>query len=160
LAVSAITQAFFAGRRRAQTVLGDADRVCLDERPHAVVLALPFLKAGVVGAVGAGLALVGWPVSVLGAALLAVAAAIAVRAAWRWERTRVQVTTEALVVVHGTVRRRSAAVLLSRIGPVELEQTLVGRLFGYGTVVAGELEIPYVPRPQRVVGLVDRLARR
>jgi uncharacterized membrane protein YdbT with pleckstrin-like domain len=88
------------------------------------------------------------------------AALIAVRAAWRWERTRVQVTTEALVVVHGTVRRRSAAVLLSRIGPVELEQTLVGRLLGYGTVVAGELEIPYVPRPQRVVGLVDRLARR
>jgi uncharacterized membrane protein YdbT with pleckstrin-like domain len=141
-------------------VPGDGDRLCLDERPHAVVLARPFLRAGVVGAVGAGLALVGWPVSVGGAALLAAAAAIAVRAAWRWERTRVQVTTETLVVVHGTVRRRTAAVRLSRIGPVELEQTLVGRLLGYGTVVAGELEIPYVPRPQRVVGLVDRLARR
>ena len=102
----------------------------------------------------------GWPVSVAGVALLAVAAGIALRAAWRWERTRVQVTTESLVVVHGTLRRRSAAVQLSRIGPVELEQTLVGRLLGYGTVVAGELEIPYVPRPQRVAGLVDRLGRR
>ena len=139
---------------------GDVDQVCLDERPHAVVLAWPFAKAGVVGAVGACLALVGWPVSVLGAALLAVAAGIALRAAWRWERTRVLVTTEALVVAHGTLRRRSAAVPLSRIGPVELEQTLVGRLLGYGTVVAGELEIPYVPKPQRVAGLVDRLARR
>ena len=49
---------------------------------------------------------------------------------------------------------------LSRIGPVELEQTLVGRLLGYGTVIAGELEIPYVPGPHRVAGLVDRLARR
>jgi uncharacterized membrane protein YdbT with pleckstrin-like domain len=141
-------------------VLGDGDRVCLDERQHAVVLAWPFLKAGAVGAVGAGLALVGWPVSIAGAALLAVAAGIALRAAWVWERTRVQVTTEALVVVHGTLRRRSAAVPLSRIGPVELEQTLTGRLLGYGTVSAGELEIPYVPRPQRVAGLVDRLARR
>jgi uncharacterized membrane protein YdbT with pleckstrin-like domain len=141
-------------------VLGDGDRVCLDERPHAVVLAWPFLKAGAVGAVAAALALVGWPVSIAGAALLAVAAGIALRAAWVWERTRVQVTTEALVVVHGTLRRRSAAVPLSRIGPVELEQTLTGRLLGYGTVSAGELEIPYVPRPQRVAGLVDRLARR
>jgi membrane protein YdbS with pleckstrin-like domain len=160
LAVSLTTQAFFARRRRPQTVPDDADRVCLDERPHAVVLLRPFLKAGVVGALGAGLALVGWPMSVAGVALLALAAAIALRAAWRWERTRVLVTTEALVVAHGTLRRRSAAVPLSRIGPVELEQSLVGRLLGYGTLVAGELEIPYVPKPQRVAGLVDRLSRR
>jgi uncharacterized membrane protein YdbT with pleckstrin-like domain len=141
-------------------VLDDADQVCLDERPHAVVLARPFLKAGIVAALGAGLALVGWPASVAGVVLLAGAAAIALRAAWRRERTRVLVTPDALVVAHGTLRRRSAAVPLSRIGPVELEQTLVGRLLGYGTVVVGELEIPYVPRPQRLAGVVDRLARR
>ena len=141
-------------------MLDDVDHVCLDERPHAVVLAWPFLKAAAVGALGAGLAVVGWPVSAVGGAVLAIAAAIALRAAWRWERTRVQVTTEALVVAHGTLRRRSAAVPLSRIGPVELEQSLVGRLLGYGTVVAGDLEIPYVPKPQRVAGVVDRLARR
>jgi uncharacterized membrane protein YdbT with pleckstrin-like domain len=153
-------QAFLAEWRKAQAVVAEADRVCLDERPHAVVLAWPFAKAAVVGALGVGLALVGWPVSIVGVAALAVAAAVALRAVWRWERTRVRVTTEALVVVHGTLQRRSAAVRLSRIGAVELEQTLLGRLLGYGTVVAGELEIPYVPRPQRVAGLVDRLARR
>ena len=141
-------------------MLAEADQVCLDERPHAVVLAWPFVKAGAVGAFGAGLALVGWPASIVGVAVLALAAAIAFRAAWRWERTRLLVTTELLVVVHGTLRRRSAEVRLSRIGPVELEQTLLGRLLGYGTVVAGDLEIPYVPQPQRVAGLVDRLARR
>jgi len=141
-------------------VFTDADRVCLDERPHAVVLARPFAKAGVVGALGAALALVGWPASVPGVVVLAVAAAVALRAAWRWERTRVLVTTESLVVVHGTLRRRSAEVRLNRIGPVELEQTVLGRLLGYGTVVAGDLEIPYVPRPHRVAGLVERLARR
>ena len=69
-------------------------------------------------------------------------------------------TTELLVVAHGTLRRRTAAVRLSRIGAVELEQTLLGRMLGYGTVVAGELEIPYVPEPLRVAGLLEQLARR
>ena len=141
-------------------MVADADRVCLDERPHAVVLAWPFAQASAAGALGAALALAGWPMSVPGAVVLAVAAAVALRAAWRWERTRVLVTTESLVVVHGTLRRRSAEVRLSRIGPVELEQTLLGRLLGYGTVVVGDLEIPYVTQPQRVAGLLDRLARR
>ena len=64
-------------------------------------------------------------------------------------------TTEKLFVVHGTIRRRAAAVRLARIGPVEIEQTLLGRLLGYGTIVAGELEITHVPRPER---LIDRLS--
>jgi hypothetical protein len=49
-------------------------------------------------------------------------------------------------------------VRLTRVSTVEVEQTLLGRLFGYGTIVAGELEIPYVAEPQRVTGLVSRLA--
>jgi hypothetical protein len=38
---------------------------------------------------------------------------------------------------------------------VEIEQGLLGRLLGYGTVVAGDLEITHVPEPRR---LVERLA--
>jgi hypothetical protein len=38
---------------------------------------------------------------------------------------------------------------------VEIEQSLLGRLLGYGTIVAGELEITHVPQPHR---LVDRLS--
>lgn len=49
-----------------------------------------------------------------------------------------------LVVVHGTLQRRTASASLD--GVVEVEQSLLGRLLGYGTVVAGELEVPYVPR--------------
>jgi hypothetical protein len=37
---------------------------------------------------------------------------------------------------------------------VEVEQGLLGRFLGYGTLVAGNLEIPYVPRAQDVVRLV------
>jgi uncharacterized membrane protein YdbT with pleckstrin-like domain len=70
----------------------------------------------------------------------------------------VVLTTEKLFVVQGTLRKRAAAVRLSRVGALEIEQSLLGRLLGYGTIVAGELEIMYVPQPRRVYGLVERLS--
>jgi membrane protein YdbS with pleckstrin-like domain len=136
----------------------DWERVCLEERRHAVVLAGPFLRALGLGAVGIGLMAVGWPASIAGVALQALGAFVALRAVWNWERTRVVLTTEKLFVVHGTLRKRAAAVRLSRVGAVEIEQSLTGRLLGYGTIVAGELEIEYVPGPRRVYGLVERLS--
>jgi uncharacterized membrane protein YdbT with pleckstrin-like domain len=134
------------------------EQVCLDERRHAVVLAGPFVRALGLAAVGIGCMAVGWPASIAGVLLQAAGAAIALRAVWMWERTRLVLTTEKLFVVHGTFRRRAAAVRLARLGAVEIEQSLVGRLLGYGTIVAGDLEIDYVPEPRRVYGLVERLS--
>jgi uncharacterized membrane protein YdbT with pleckstrin-like domain len=133
------------------------ERVCLDERRHAIVLALPFARALGVATVGLALMAIGWPASIVGVVLQAVSAAIAVRAVWNWEQTRVVLTTDKLFVVHGTLRKRAAAVRLARIGAVEIEQGLVGRVLGYGTIVAGDLEIEYVPKPRDVYGLVERL---
>jgi uncharacterized membrane protein YdbT with pleckstrin-like domain len=101
---------------------------------------------------------IGWPASIAGVLLQVGAAAVALRAVWSWERTRVVLTTEKLFVVHGTLHRRAAAVRLARLGTVEIEQSLTGRLLGYGTIVAGDLEIDYVPQPTRVYGLVERLS--
>jgi membrane protein YdbS with pleckstrin-like domain len=134
------------------------ERVCLDERRHAVVLALPFVRALGLAAVGIGLMAIGWPASIAGVALQVVGAAVAVKAVWTWEQTRVVLTTDKLFVVHGTLRKRAAAVRLARIGAVEIEQGLVGRVLGYGTIVAGDLEIEYVPRPRDVYGLVERMS--
>jgi uncharacterized membrane protein YdbT with pleckstrin-like domain len=134
------------------------EKICLDERRHAVVLALPFTRALGVAALGIGLMAIGWPASILGVALQALGAFIALRAVWTWEQTRVVLTTDKLFVVHGTLRKRAAAVRLARIGTVEIEQGLLGRLLGYGTIVAGDLEIQYVLEPRRVYGLVERLS--
>jgi len=134
------------------------EKICLEERRHAVVLAGPFVRALGLAAVGIGLMAIGWPASIVGVLLQGLAAAVAVRAVWNWERTRVVLTTEKLFVVHGTLRKRAAAVRLSRVGAVEIEQGLLGRLLGYGTIVAGELEIDYVLEPKRVYGLVERLS--
>jgi uncharacterized membrane protein YdbT with pleckstrin-like domain len=133
------------------------EQVCLDERRHAVVLARPFVQAAGLSVLGAGCLSLGWPASLAGVAALVLGALLALRAVWRWERTRVVLTTEKLFVVHGTLRRRAAAVRLARIGAVEIEQSLLGRLLGYGTILAGELEITHVPEPRRVYGLVERL---
>jgi uncharacterized membrane protein YdbT with pleckstrin-like domain len=134
------------------------ERVCLDERRHAVVLAGPFVRALALAVVGIGCMAIGWPASIAGVLLQAGGAGIALRAVWKWERTRVVLTTEKLFVVHGTLHRRAAAVRLSRLGAIEIEQSLVGRLLGYGTIVAGDLEIEYVPEPRRVYGLVEQLS--
>jgi uncharacterized membrane protein YdbT with pleckstrin-like domain len=139
-------------------ITSGGERVCLDERRHVVVLAGSFVRALGLGVVGIGCMAIGWPASIAGVLLQVGGAVIALRAVWKWERTRVILTTEKLFVVHGTFNRRAAAVRLSRLGAVEIEQSLVGRLLGYGTIVAGDLEIDYVPEPRRVYGLVERLS--
>ena len=133
------------------------ERVFLDARKHGVVLVRPLSRALVLAGLGGVAFLLGWPVSVAGATLLAAAAVLALAAVWRWDRTHVVLTTERLFVVHGVLRKRAAAVRLARLGTVELEQSLFGRMLGYGTLVAGELEIPCVAEPREVYGLVERL---
>jgi uncharacterized membrane protein YdbT with pleckstrin-like domain len=141
------------GRKR--MLRSPSEQVRLDERRHVVVLAGPLARALVLAAGGISGFVLGWPLSAVGGVLLAAGAAVALRAVWRWDRTHVVLTDEKLFVVYGTLRRRAAAVRLERVGPVEVEQGLLGRLLGYGTVVAGELEITHVPEPRR---LVERLS--
>jgi uncharacterized membrane protein YdbT with pleckstrin-like domain len=136
----------------------ERERVYLDSRRHGVVLVPSLARAFLIAAVGGFLVSVPAPFSLAGAAVVAVAALIAFRAVWRWEQTRVVVTEEALAVVYGTLRRRAAAVRLERVGPVEIDQSLAGRVFGYGTVTAGPLEITHVPQPRSVYGLVESLS--
>jgi len=118
------------------------------------VLLGAFVRAVSLAVPGAFAVVVGWPATIAGAVLLLLAALLVVRSVWLWERTRVVLTTEKLFVVHGTLRRHAAAVRLARVSAVEVEQSLLGRLLDYGTIVAGDLEITHVPQPRR---LIDRL---
>ena len=134
--------------------LEPGEQVRLEERPHAAALARPLGRALGLALVGAILVAVA-PTSVglVGALLLATGAALALAAVWSWDRTLLVLTTEKLFVVYGIAQRRAAAVRLARVGPVEMEQSVLGRMLGYGTVIAGDLEIPYVPDPGRVCTL-------
>jgi uncharacterized membrane protein YdbT with pleckstrin-like domain len=118
----------------------------MEAHPHGIALARPLLRALVLALAGAACFFVPWAEAAApGAVLIALAAVIAVRAVARWDRTHLVVTANALVVEHGFLRRSSASVSLN--GTVfEVERSLLGRVLGYGTVVAGELEIDCVPR--------------
>jgi len=122
------------------------DTPVLQAHRHGIALARPFFRALVLAFAGAACFLAPWPVvGVLGAVLLGLAAVIAVVGVVRWDRTHLAVTKNALVVEHGFLSRRTASISLN--GTVfEVERTLLGRILGYGTIVAGELEMDYVPR--------------
>jgi uncharacterized membrane protein YdbT with pleckstrin-like domain len=128
------------------------EHVLVDRRRHGIVLVRPLARALVLAAAGAGGFLLGWPASVPGGLLLAVAAGSVLLAVLRWDRTHVVLTSEKLLVEHGVVRRREASVRLAKVAALEVDQSLLGRLLGYGTVAAGDLEIDCVPK-----ALVERL---
>jgi uncharacterized membrane protein YdbT with pleckstrin-like domain len=94
----------------------------------------------------------------LGALLIAAAALLVFRAVWAWERTRFVVTTEKVYVVNGTLHRRAKAVRLQAVDAVEVDQSLLGQLLGYGTVVVGPLTVGHLAEPKQVCRLVERLA--
>jgi uncharacterized membrane protein YdbT with pleckstrin-like domain len=122
------------------------DTPVLEAHRHGIALARPLLRALTLALAGALCLWAPWTVTAAaGAVLLALAAAIAVIAVARWERTHLSVTGNALVIEHGFLGRRTASISLN--GTVfEVERTLLGRILGYGTVIAGELEIDWVPR--------------
>jgi uncharacterized membrane protein YdbT with pleckstrin-like domain len=134
------------------------ERVYLDARRHGLVLLPALLRAFLIAAIGGFVVSLGWPFPAVGAPLVGVAALLALRAVWSWERTHVIVTDERLAVVRGTLRRRTAAVRLERVGALEIDQSMLGRMLCYGTLIAGPLEITYVPQPRSIYGLVETLS--
>jgi uncharacterized membrane protein YdbT with pleckstrin-like domain len=140
--------------RRVTDKLEPGEEVRLDARPHGAALVRPLTRPLALAVLGAMGAVVGsevhWAIAAVGAAALALAALLALRAVWRWDRTRLVLTTEKLYVGYGIAQRRAAAVRLARVPALEFEQGIVGRMLGYGTLVAGDFEVPYVPDARRV----------
>lgn len=138
--------------------LAPGEEIRLAARPHGAALARPLARPLVLAVIGVALVVVGlpvaWPLGALGAGALVASAVLALAAVWRWDRTRLVLTSEKLFVVYGIAARRAAAVRLGRVPALEFEQGVVGRLLGFGTLVAGDFEVPYVPDPGRVRSLL------
>jgi uncharacterized membrane protein YdbT with pleckstrin-like domain len=114
---------------------------------HGIVLLRPFVRSLAIAGAGAGCFFLPWrQAAFAGVALLVTAALLIVVAVARWDRTHLVLRGDELSLVYGVLRRRSVKVRIERGTPVEVERSLLGRILGYGTVFAGELEIRAVPR--------------
>ncbi len=135
------------------------ERVCLEMRRHGVVLARPLARSLALVVLGAFFLTLSWAAAAgVGAVLVGAGAAFTLCAVWQWERTRLVVTTEKVYIVNGTLRRRAKAVRLGAVDAVEIDQSLLGQLLGYGTVVVRPLTLRHVAEPKQVCRLVERLA--
>lgn len=130
----------------------------LETRLHGIVLGGSVVKALVLAGIGAALLALDWPWSAGGVIAMALATLVALRAAWRWDRTKIVVTSDRLSIITGVMRRRAATVRLSSFGTLEIEQTVPGRIFRYGTLIAGDLEVDFVPDPDELQNLITGLA--
>ena len=84
--------------------------------------------------------------AIAGAVLLLLAALLIVVAVARWDRTHLVLRGNEFTVIHGVLHRKSVRVKIDPGCPVEVERSLLGRVLGYGTLIAGELEVDAVPR--------------
>jgi uncharacterized membrane protein YdbT with pleckstrin-like domain len=135
------------------------EEIYLDSRLHGAVLARPIFRSLILVLLGiAALVVPFTPMAVLGALLIGAGAFFTLRAVWQWERTHLVVTTEKVYLLNGTIHRRSRAVRLQMVDSVEVDQSLVGQLLGYGTVVVGPLKVGHIARPGEVCHLVEQLA--
>src|ERR671927_1466027 len=85
----------------------------LEVHKHGIALARPLLRALTLALAGAVCLWAPWTATAAaGAVLLGLAAAIAVIAVMRWERTHLSVTGTAFVIEHGFLSRRTASISL------------------------------------------------
>jgi uncharacterized membrane protein YdbT with pleckstrin-like domain len=95
------------------------------------ILYLPAIVLAIIGAVAAALGPIGLMVAAL---CFALALVLALRA-WfiRWT-TEIAVTNLRVIYAQGFIRRRSVEVHMDKIESVDVDQSVLGRLFDYGNV--------------------------
>jgi hypothetical protein len=90
-----------------------------------------FLRAGTVLVAGIAIAFL---VPLLGAAVAAVGLVLLVPPWVRRASSEYGVTTKRVIVQAGLVRRRTIELLLRQVEAISVDQTLAGRVLGYGTL--------------------------
>jgi membrane protein YdbS with pleckstrin-like domain len=124
---------------------------------HWIVLVVPFALAAILGLAGLLLlarpkfltdpfgdladirqSLFGGPpgyLVVLGAVFIIVAVVVAIGGLWHRSSTELSVTNRRVMVKTGIVLRHTMEILLSKVESIEVDQTIMGRMLGFGSVV-------------------------
>lgn len=126
--------------------LSSGETLMYQTRLHWVVMIAPCIAAVVVAAVGIALLIGAVPTMseqgsnsgtlvAFGVGSLVVAAVVMAAAFWRRSKTEMAVTNRRVLVKVGILSRRSIEIMLSKIESIRVDQSLAGRILGFGTIV-------------------------
>ncbi|NGM68977.1 PH domain-containing protein [Natronolimnobius sp. AArcel1] len=148
--------------------LTDEEEIVWESRPHPIAmgprvpLALAIVLVGVV--------LAGWGVTDSGIAIVALFGVVLMIAGLIvagiqyiiWTNTRYVITSDELYKKYGIISRDVTQFRLDRVQNTSLQQSTVGRVFGYGnltvyTAGSGEPELTFerTPRPERASSVLN-----
>ena len=126
--------------------LMEGEKVVYSTRLHWIVLVPAVLLCALFGVPGVALLVASanrsgdsrasvQSLTIGGAALLVIAAVILVRGILTRNAVQMAVTNKRVIAKVGVVTRRTIDLLLSRVESVGIEEGVMGRMLGYGTVV-------------------------
>ena len=124
----------------------EGETIIYQTRLHWIVLIAPVLLALAFGLMGAGMFVLSErmradqtsaheSLMILGAAFLALALLFLVRGIMMRNATEMTVTNKRVFVKVGLAARRTVELLLSRVESIGVEESVMGRMLGYGTVI-------------------------
>jgi len=97
----------------------------------AILLAICAVASLLAGGSYAGMANIGW----FAAIVFALAAIVVFLPAWfRRLTTEIAVTDRRVILKRGLIRRHTVEMNMQKVESVDVDQTLIGRLFNYGNV--------------------------
>lgn len=121
------------------------ESVAYRARPHWIVVAPDFLLGGTLDLTGVGLVVAAlltrapgghpslWMI-VLGALLMMAGSGLMAGGVVRWSATEITVTSRRVLIKTGVVRRHTTEVLLSKVESVRIDESMLGRMLGFGKV--------------------------
>jgi uncharacterized membrane protein YdbT with pleckstrin-like domain len=112
------------------------ERIVAHTARHKIVLVLPVLGALILAAAGIGASVANLAIGFVAAPIgLAVIAGLA---AWmNYRSAEFAVTTSRLILKQGLLSTRTLELQLNKVEAVNVDQTLFGRIMGYGTLEVG-----------------------
>ena len=126
--------------------LSSGETVLYRTRLHWIAMLTHFMGALVVSLVGVGLLLSAvsgmekksgnsLQLAGVGFTLLMLAALVVAIAFWKRSATEMAVTNRRVLVKLGVLTRRSTEIMLSKIESVSVDQSLLGRMLSFGTIM-------------------------
>lgn len=70
-----------------------------------------------------------------------------------WQTTELAVTNKRVIAKSGIIRRNAIDVSLSKVEGVSYSQGIIGRIFGYGSILVrgtgvGQIPVPFIAQPE------------